>query len=272
MLLNIIGHFGLCILGIYAIFLIYIIRKRVYVQFYLSFMSLIAIASFIYIILNHINHIYCWLALVMTYASLLAVTIFERFGLRFINSIIRFIADIYREIVLFGLSEDERQKRIANEKKRIEPYLNEIMSDIKDKYKSKDTKTEELVGYTRSFIFSNIEALQKYGLENGYVPNAYIDDFRQAFSKTIQKVEVIENNYIEKLSSESKKAYIQELNKIRECLMEEGKQTWEDAYIRNTEKKKSRKEFLMDVDSCKDSIINNHIQSYKRKYPEIFED
>ena len=255
MLLNIIGHFGLCILGIYAIFLIYIIRKRVYVQFYLSFMSLIAIASFIYIILNHINHIYCWLALAMTYASLLAVTIFERFGLRFINSIIRFIADIYREIVLFGLSED-----------------NEIMSDIKDKYKSKDTKTGELVGYTRSFIFSNIEALQKYGLENGYVPNAYIDDFRQAFSKTIQKVEVIENNYIEKLSSESKKAYIQELNKIRECLMEEGKQTWEDAYIRNTEKKKSRKEFLMDVDSCKDSIINNHIQSYKRKYPEIFED
>ena len=272
MLLNILGYIGLCILGIYSFFLIYIIRKRVYVQFYLSFMSLIAITSFIYIICNHINYLYSWIALIVVNVSLLAVTLFQKLKLHFINTIIRFIADIYREIILIGISKDELHTRIAQEKERIEPYLKEIKRDIEDRYKSEDKKIGELVGYTRSFVFNNIDALQKYGLENGYVPNAYIDYFKQVFLKTIQKVEAIENNYKKQLSGEIQKAYTQEQDKIKECIMEEGLQTWEEAYIRNTGGNKTRKEFLIDVDNCKDTIINNHIQSFKRIYPEIFED
>ena len=59
---------------------------------------------------------------------------------------------------------------------------------------------------------------------------------------------------------------------MKESYAIEAKKTWEDAYIRNTGKEKSREEFLMDVEACKDTIIQNHVQSFKRRYPSIFID
>ena len=86
MLLNIIGYIGLGFLGIIALMMILIIRKRVYVQFYLSFVSLILTASFIYMICCKANYLYSWLALFCAYASSWIIALFACLRLGFINS------------------------------------------------------------------------------------------------------------------------------------------------------------------------------------------
>ena len=151
----------------------------------------------------------------------------------------------------------------------------EFLNGISKNKKQQDAYNEyigKLMGYTYSFVYSNTQGLKYYGTKNGYIPNNYINDFKKVFAKTIQNVEIIKNEYLEKLPEEEKEIILKEWENLKEYLVQEDKEIWEDSYIRNTKKEKSRKEFLMDVEACKDTIIQNHVQTFRRKYPSIFID
>ncbi len=137
MILEILGWIAYVILILLTVSVVRIIRQRVYVQFYLSFASLILLVSTIIIPYFNINKLYSICAIIIAVFSLYLPTIFIILKLNFLNSIIRFISDIYREIILFGLSNDEMQTRINAEQERISSYWDEIAEETAKKYKEK---------------------------------------------------------------------------------------------------------------------------------------
>ena len=132
---KILGYIGFSILVFISVFLARYIRKRVYVQFYLTFSAFVSLLCSVCIYLCHLNKLYSFVALLLAYLSSFLPTIFIRLKLNFLNLIIRFIADVYREILLIGLSEEELQSRIKAEQERIFPDMEELQKNAIEKYK-----------------------------------------------------------------------------------------------------------------------------------------
>lgn len=131
---KILGYCSFLILIFVSIFLARVIRKRVYVQFYFTFSAFVSLFCTACIYLYHLNKLYSFVGLLLTYLSLFLPTIFIKLKLNFLNLIIRFIADIYREILLIGLPEEELKNRIEKEQKRIFPYMEELEENAIKKY------------------------------------------------------------------------------------------------------------------------------------------
>lgn len=143
MLINILGYIGYSLLSICALFLILIIRKRIYVQFYLTFSALLLMLSVILIYVTGINKIYSWGALLISYLALYIPIVFIKIRLSFLNSIITFIANIYKEIILIGISQEERQAKIQNEQERTKEYWEQIARETQEKYSQKHNIANE---------------------------------------------------------------------------------------------------------------------------------
>ena len=119
-------------------------------------------------------------------------------------------------------------------------------------------------GFAKGFIAVNTTVLESFCSSSGYIPNEFINDFNNRFSKTNENADKILNKYM-------KKEEVQKL--IVSKASSAGLVVLESEYNKiKTNSGITKKEFCQLFDNQKSSIIEEKIKIFKQNKPLMYLD
>ncbi len=119
-------------------------------------------------------------------------------------------------------------------------------------------------GFVKGFVASNTFVLKTFCTSSGYVPNEFISQFENKFSKTNKNADEILDKYFSK--EDAQKLVVDQASKAGLVVL-----TNEYNKI-NRENGISKKDFCKLIDKNKDSIIDNKIKTFKQNKPNMYLD